>query len=76
MTFFYGMGFWKSFSKSTHEAKIAKEPVSGYYPYPFIDVRALGYQQALLNAAGVAAVFLALSLLFVALAKQAGKNLN
>jgi hypothetical protein len=41
----------------------------GYYPYPFIDVGALGYNRVLLNIAGIVLVFLAVSVLFVGIAK-------
>ncbi|MFZ0216083.1 MAG: Pr6Pr family membrane protein [Candidatus Dormiibacterota bacterium] len=34
--------------------------IGGWYPYPFVDVSALGYGRVLLNALGVAVVFLAL----------------
>jgi hypothetical protein len=39
------------------------------YPYPFIDVIALGYRQSLLNALGLLVVFLVLGLAFVAVAR-------
>jgi hypothetical protein len=39
------------------------------YPYPFIDVNAIGYPHALLNALGLLAVFLVVGLAFVALAR-------
>jgi len=32
--------------------------ISGVYPYPFFDVSKIGYEQAALNAAGIAAVFI------------------
>ncbi|WP_038091107.1 Pr6Pr family membrane protein [Acidihalobacter prosperus] len=32
----------------------------GYYPYPFIDVTALGYQQVIINALGLLSAFVAL----------------
>jgi hypothetical protein len=37
------------------------------YPYPFIDVDALGYAIVLRNAAGIAALFVGLGLVVVAL---------
>lgn len=42
---------------------------SGFYPYPFIDVKQIGMQQALINAVGVAAIFILLSLLFIAISR-------
>lgn len=47
---------------------------SDYYPYPFMNVLKLGYQQALLNCLGVTAVFVILSLLFVAIGKWLNKT--
>ncbi len=43
--------------------------VTGWYPYPFIDVTKLGYGRMLLNSAGLILAFLALELLFVALGR-------
>ncbi|WP_316835772.1 Pr6Pr family membrane protein [Pedobacter nutrimenti] len=39
------------------------------YPYPFIDVTQLGYSRVLINCLGVAALFIGLSLLMIALGK-------
>jgi hypothetical protein len=39
--------------------------VSGWYPYPFLDVSELGYPQALLNIAGLVVAFLILELILV-----------
>ncbi len=44
--------------------------LSGFYPYPFIDVKTLGYNKVLLNSGGLCIAFLLLSLLFVAIAKM------
>lgn len=40
------------------------------YPYPFMDVDELGYPQVLLNSGMVAALFLALGLIYVALDRK------
>ncbi len=48
--------------------------VSGFYPYPFIDVDALGYNRVLINCGGMFAAFLLVSLLFVAVAKMRGNE--
>jgi hypothetical protein len=42
---------------------------SGFYPYPFIDVREDGYINVLLYGVGLITAFLLLSLLFVAIGK-------
>ncbi len=49
--------------------------LSGFYPYPFIDAKKLGYSKVLLNSGGLFIAFLLLSLLFVAIAKMMRKNL-
>lgn len=45
---------------------------SGYYPYPFLDVRQFGYAQVLLNMTGLTAMFAALGVIFVLV----GRRLN
>ena len=40
------------------------------YPYPFMDVNQLGYGQVLLNTGIVAALFLILGLIFVAIDRK------
>lgn len=45
------------------------------YPYPFIDVMAIGYPQALLNSAGLLVVFLVLGGLLVAVSRARIKGL-
>ena len=43
--------------------------LSGYYPYPFVDVTKLGYPQALLNCLGIAVAFIILSIIFIGIDK-------
>ena len=45
--------------------------LSDWYPYPFVDVAALGYARVLVNSGLLMAAFLVLSALFLALAKTA-----
>ena len=40
---------------------------AGYYPYPFLDVRQLGYNKVFLNSLGVLVAFLLVSILFIAI---------
>lgn len=42
---------------------------SGFYPYPFIEVNRIGMTQALINAQGIAGIFLLLSLLFISISR-------
>lgn len=48
---------------------LARGAVSGFYPYPFIEVNRIGITQALINALGIAGVFLLLSLLFISITR-------
>lgn len=49
---------------------LVRGAIAGTYPYPFIDVAALGYARTALNAAGILAAFTALAALVVALGKK------
>ncbi|MGF7230253.1 Pr6Pr family membrane protein, partial [Arachidicoccus sp.] len=40
---------------------------TNYYPYPFVDVTALGYQKVFINCLAMTLVFLLFSLLFIAI---------
>ena len=46
---------------------LARGSITGFYPYPFIDVSEIGYQRAFLNAAVLVVVFLGLGFLLVAI---------
>lgn len=48
---------------------LVKGLLMNFYPYPFINVQALGMEKVVLNCVILCGVFLLLSLLFVALAK-------
>jgi hypothetical protein len=48
---------------------LARGAVSGLYPYPFVDVNALGYGGVLARSAGLMLVFLGMGLLIVAIAR-------
>lgn len=48
--------------------------VVGWYPYPFIDVKTIGYAQTFINSGFVLFVFLFLSLLFIGLGKLAANR--
>jgi hypothetical protein len=47
---------------------LARGAVSGLYPYPFVDVTALGYGGVLARSAGLMLVFLGMGMLVVAIA--------
>ena len=46
--------------------------VANWYPYPFVDMRSLGYQRALMNMASFLAVFIAVALTLVAVDRTIG----
>lgn len=48
--------------------------MSGFYPYPFIDVNKLGYHKVMLNSFYMLIVFLTLSLLLVGIGKLMGNH--
>lgn len=48
--------------------------LSGFYPYPFIDVKKIGYNKVLLNSFYLLIVFLTLSLLLVWIGKLLGNH--
>ena len=48
--------------------------LSGYYPYPFLDLTQLGYSHVLLNCAGIAVAFIIVAILFVGVDKLMSKN--
>jgi hypothetical protein len=65
---------WTVYPLAYLAAILIRGALSGYYPYPFLDVTQLGYRQALLNCAGVAVAFIAVALLFTGTAKLMSKN--
>jgi hypothetical protein len=50
--------------------------ISNYYPYPFVDVKTIGYSNALLNSFFVTLAFLFISFLFIGIAKMLTKKNN
>jgi hypothetical protein len=60
-----GLGFPAGYAAWT----LVHGAMSGWYPYPFVDVADLGYPQALLNIAGLVAAFLVLELALVGLGR-------
>ncbi len=44
--------------------------ISGFYPYPFIDVNKIGYHQVLINSGMLAVCFLIVSWIFIAITKK------
>ncbi|NEN24997.1 hypothetical protein G3O08_15965 [Cryomorpha ignava] len=48
--------------------------ISGFFPYPFIDVSVLGYQSVMLNAAVLLGVFVVLSLVFILVGRKIARK--
>jgi hypothetical protein len=57
---------WLAFPVGFAVYSLIHGALSGFYPYPFIDVAALGYPAVLRNMAGLTLAFAALGLLLVA----------
>ncbi|WP_315835800.1 Pr6Pr family membrane protein [Bradyrhizobium prioriisuperbiae] len=52
---------------------VIRGKMSGFYPYPFIDVGALGYSRALLNAGGIMVICVGLGALAVLIGRLSAK---
>ena len=50
--------------------------ISGFYPYPFINTRQLGLNKVVVNAVGIAFVFICMSLLLVLIGKALTKKIQ
>ena len=48
--------------------------VANWYPYPFVDMRSLGYEQGLVNMAGFLIVFVAVALNSVMIDRAIGSS--
>lgn len=53
---------------------LARGAVSGFYPYPFINVHQIGLEKALINAFGITIAFVVTSLIVVAIGKFMNKK--
>lgn len=60
---------WQSYPAGYFAYVLIRGAVSGWYPYPFVDVGALGYVQVLIDAIVVLVAFVAVALLLVALGR-------
>ncbi|MEO7068652.1 MAG: Pr6Pr family membrane protein [Rhodanobacter sp.] len=60
---------WQAYPASYFAYVMARGALNGWYPYPFLNVRALGYPQVFGDAIGVLLVFIAVGLLLVALGR-------
>lgn len=67
---------WAGYPAAYLAYALVRGSMIGSYPYPFIDVAVIGYQQTVLNAMGLLVGFIALGLLFVALGRLQGEAIG
>ncbi|HET6553801.1 MAG TPA: Pr6Pr family membrane protein [Dyella sp.] len=60
---------WQSYPAGYFFYVLLRGAVNGWYPYPFLDVPALGYLRVLLNAFGVLMAFIAVASALIALGR-------
>jgi hypothetical protein len=67
---------WLIYPLAYLAVSLLRGAVSGWYPYPFINVSVLGYRVALLNALGLTVAFFLVGLALVAWDRQLGRRRN
>jgi hypothetical protein len=65
---------WCAYPAAYFAYVLARGAIIGSYPYPFIDVATIGYQQTLLNAVGLLIAYIALGLLFVVVGRASSST--
>ncbi|MEO8810757.1 MAG: Pr6Pr family membrane protein [Rhodanobacter sp.] len=60
---------WQAYPAAYLAYALARGALNGWYPYPFLDVQALGYPRVLGNATGVLLVFVAAGLMLTAIGR-------
>ncbi|WP_109126302.1 Pr6Pr family membrane protein [Dyella sp. C11] len=60
---------WQSYPAGYFFYVLVRGAVSGWYPYPFLDVTALGYVQVLIDAIAVLVAFVIVALLLVTIGR-------
>lgn len=63
------LGTWLLYPVGYFAYALVRGAVDGWYPYPFLDVGALGYPRVLLDGCGVLLAFVAVALLLLVLAR-------
>ena len=66
---------WQAYPAGYFIYALVRGALDGWYPYPFLDVAALGYPRVLINASAVLLVFIAVGLLLVALGRWQARHL-
>jgi len=65
---------WLAFPLGFGVYTMIRGPLTGFYPYPFLDVVSLGFGAVLVNMAAMSAVFIALGLIFVLIDRQLARR--
>ena len=65
---------WLVFPLGFGVYSLARGPIAGFYPYPFLDVSDLGYARVLANMGVMSALFLVVGLGFVLLNRLLGRR--
>lgn len=64
---------WVAYPIGYFAYAMARGAISGFYPYPFIDVPTLGFARVLVNALAILIAFAAIAALLVAVARFRGR---
>lgn len=64
---------WLIFPLAYLAVSLVRGAMTGYYPYPWIDAAALGYQKVAINSLALLGVFLGVGFLFVLLDRALGR---
>ena len=67
---------WQSYPAGYFTYVLLRGAVNGWYPYPFLDVKSLGYVQVVIDALGVLVAFIVVALLLVALGRWQARRQN
>lgn len=68
------IAWWQAYPATYFAYALARGALNHWYPYPFLDVTALGYLQVLFNACSVLLVFIATAALLLALGRWQGRR--
>ncbi|AIF46175.1 Pr6Pr family membrane protein [Dyella japonica] len=67
---------WQSYPAGYFTYVLLRGAANGWYPYPFLDVKSLGYGQVVVDALAVLVAFIAVALLLVALGRWQARRRN
>jgi hypothetical protein len=67
---------WQSYPAGYFTYVLLRGAVNGWYPYPFLDVKSLGYLQVVIDALAVLVAFIVVATLLVALGRWQTRRRN